>query len=334
MAKRCPGCEELAQKVQQLEAELAAAQRMLRGKVSESLRTLPTLGPFGIIANVPISLQIATATCMYELVGPVDVVQSMRQALPVQPTTGSCSPLFLVTLDAPSRANAQIPQEATHFCFVYPAFSSGEIPPEKLRFVDMDDPRHSFVMLGGFAYTRQVGTQVEVLQCNAIARGADLCFGPQLRLPVAVLQELHRQDRMQPVTVDVIKQTGAQFFAWINPGEFADLLPEPAPHGAFAYEFDSAAQHRYFAVVGNQSPTTQRSAAALQPFRLISDRFQASGEDAIRRSDSGCTVCMAKSPSVVFMPCRHLTCCEDCAPRVTQCPICQKQIEDRLSVYQ
>lgn len=46
-----------------------------------------------------------------------------------------------------------------------------------------------------------------------------------------------------------------------------------------------------------------------------------------------CAVCKDKPPIILFLPCRHLKTCSDCAPRCDRCPICRATIETRVHVY-
>lgn len=47
-----------------------------------------------------------------------------------------------------------------------------------------------------------------------------------------------------------------------------------------------------------------------------------------------CTICYTAPRSMLFMPCRHLSACTDCATHhsVHSCPICRTPIEQRISV--
>lgn len=37
-----------------------------------------------------------------------------------------------------------------------------------------------------------------------------------------------------------------------------------------------------------------------------------------------CVICVEEKVSIVFLPCGHFTCCEDCAPAMRRCPICRE----------
>ena len=48
-----------------------------------------------------------------------------------------------------------------------------------------------------------------------------------------------------------------------------------------------------------------------------------------------CIICMDKEILYLFMPCKHLVSCENCAknPAVKECPVCRKTIQKRLKTY-
>ncbi|XP_056011394.1 uncharacterized protein LOC125649175 isoform X2 [Ostrea edulis] len=50
-------------------------------------------------------------------------------------------------------------------------------------------------------------------------------------------------------------------------------------------------------------------------------------------SDDTCCICLENRPEIIFMPCRHQKCCENCAESVQLCPICRHNIEDRIKPY-
>ena len=49
-----------------------------------------------------------------------------------------------------------------------------------------------------------------------------------------------------------------------------------------------------------------------------------------------CKVCMERDLSVVFLPCRHLCCCNECGTNLSigDCPMCRVPITSRIQVYQ
>lgn len=51
------------------------------------------------------------------------------------------------------------------------------------------------------------------------------------------------------------------------------------------------------------------------------------------RSDPRCKVCMEKNCNILFLPCRHLVTCSDCAHRLTNCCVCAGAISSSMPVY-
>ncbi|CAJ1404110.1 unnamed protein product [Effrenium voratum] len=54
-------------------------------------------------------------------------------------------------------------------------------------------------------------------------------------------------------------------------------------------------------------------------------------EEAV--SDRSCVACLDRLANTVLLRCRHLCCCEGCAKRVTQCPVCRQNVRDRITVF-
>nr|UZS93136.1 X-linked inhibitor of apoptosis [Strongylocentrotus intermedius] len=46
-----------------------------------------------------------------------------------------------------------------------------------------------------------------------------------------------------------------------------------------------------------------------------------------------CKICLDNELSTVFLPCKHLATCSECAARVTECPMCRQPIVDSLTVF-
>lgn len=51
-------------------------------------------------------------------------------------------------------------------------------------------------------------------------------------------------------------------------------------------------------------------------------------------SDNSCSVCMAESRNVCFVPCGHVATCVDCANKIlSSCPMCNENFERKLKIY-
>lgn len=59
---------------------------------------------------------------------------------------------------------------------------------------------------------------------------------------------------------------------------------------------------------------------------LLCEREAALGERA-------CVACLDRLANTVFLQCRHLVCCEACAGRMKDCPVCRRAVTDRMTVF-
>ena len=50
-------------------------------------------------------------------------------------------------------------------------------------------------------------------------------------------------------------------------------------------------------------------------------------------SSWACRICFDSPMQVVFLPCKHLVCCEACAQKSEMCSICRGQVSHTLRVY-
>jgi RING finger protein 26 len=55
------------------------------------------------------------------------------------------------------------------------------------------------------------------------------------------------------------------------------------------------------------------------------------------KSQRMCVVCQEREKTVVLMPCRHLCLCDVCgdaaSSQVKACPLCRRQIVNKINVY-
>lgn len=60
-----------------------------------------------------------------------------------------------------------------------------------------------------------------------------------------------------------------------------------------------------------------------------------SSDKAIAQSSMAeCVVCMENDVNVIFLPCGHLCCCNNCQTSLNECPMCRSNIERRIRVIQ
>ena len=47
-----------------------------------------------------------------------------------------------------------------------------------------------------------------------------------------------------------------------------------------------------------------------------------------------CVICQSEKKSILLLPCRHLCLCQNCSNKVVVgCPLCRKNIQDKISVF-
>jgi len=46
-----------------------------------------------------------------------------------------------------------------------------------------------------------------------------------------------------------------------------------------------------------------------------------------------CKVCMDKEVNTVFLPCGHLVSCDQCAPKLRNCPVCRTYIRGTVRTF-
>jgi len=49
--------------------------------------------------------------------------------------------------------------------------------------------------------------------------------------------------------------------------------------------------------------------------------------------ERSCVACLDRLANTVLLQCRHLVCCERCASKLRQCPMCREPVRDRLTVF-
>ena len=55
--------------------------------------------------------------------------------------------------------------------------------------------------------------------------------------------------------------------------------------------------------------------------------------DGEENDNMKCVICLENDKSYLFMPCKHVCCCEKCSKEINQCPICRKNIESSFKIY-
>ena len=56
-------------------------------------------------------------------------------------------------------------------------------------------------------------------------------------------------------------------------------------------------------------------------------------ENETLRSNMMCKICLDARVGKLFLPCRHLVCCEECSARVRKCPLCRERIVGTITTF-
>lgn len=104
-------------------------------------------------------------------------------------------------------------------------------------------------------------------------------------------------------------------------------------------------QHRFFGPQGQQavqetetSPAQHREPDTCEQEMLTRPtpaKDEETAEEQLQRlqEERMCKVCMDNQVSIVFVPCGHLVVCLECAPSLTQCPICRTPIRGTVRTF-
>jgi len=170
------------------------------------------------------------------------------------------SPQHKITLQADARELAGVPSDAATFAFSYPAsIDWGKLGADHANAEQGQGSSYREARLtsgpclvpltGAFVYFDGAGS---ICAINAVSDLAVfdplrpelplseermIQFSKPIPLPESAQLALGAQSRLKPVTLASLILKGAEFFAWILPGETLPGLQHPAEGGAFAYTF-------------------------------------------------------------------------------------------------
>ncbi len=152
-----------------------------------------------------------------------------------------------VTLGAQARKAAGIPEEATHFAWLFQVVVTEEEQGQVFRQRQLSDVEQAYQNMfkyGSYVYFQKQGSEDNVLRVNAICPGPGLFFVPtplrfhyQTGNPAANLKATGdkeifaymQEGLFNPVTIDsMLENTDVEKYTWIPPCAFS-------PHGGFAY---------------------------------------------------------------------------------------------------
>ena len=83
--------------------------------------------------------------------------------------------------------------------------------------------------------------------------------------------------------------------------------------------FSSFAPHAEFAAPA--APVASAAAVA------VASPFEQSFQQLL------CAICENNQRTMLFMPCRHCSACQQCAANLTECPICRQQVETKIKLF-
>lgn len=271
------------------------------------------------------------------------------------PLVGQFSPSHPVTLTRAEKAAACIPETADEFCWSYPVADWGQLRGE--------DAVKSFLSVGGFVYFAR-GKVVGATTLVPAEQGG-LQFGPARPWRPSWTAALMKLGRVQPITIQPLRDTGARHFCWLRPGERFPGEEQPeVEHGGFAYFFHedvystderACALDRYFPIrSGAEYEMPEQLQAPRAFFNLVSDLAEldmlraevatarpsvAPAELARLQVEIGrlegqlsaatlCTVCADREKDTIFN-CGHVCTCSRCAGSLQTCPLCRTAITER-----
>eukprot|EP01067_Filipodium_phascolosomae_P009386 Filipodium_phascolosomae@DN8371_c0_g1_i1.p2 len=61
--------------------------------------------------------------------------------------------------------------------------------------------------------------------------------------------------------------------------------------------------------------------------------ISASDSDSGEVATGDCKICWEQPVAVLFLPCKHASCCCRCASRVTNCPTCRQVIRNKERIF-
>ncbi|XP_060697267.1 E3 ubiquitin-protein ligase LRSAM1 isoform X2 [Hemiscyllium ocellatum] len=90
----------------------------------------------------------------------------------------------------------------------------------------------------------------------------------------------------------------------------------------------------------DQGPVPTKETAAdvgeSQPSAPLEDKPTPSSPAAVSEevlAQSECVVCLERESQMIFLPCGHVCCCQTCGAELSTCPLCRKDIEQKIRIY-
>lgn len=249
-----------------------------------SLDVFPhTLGPFTFVSVPEVSILLDRRSSQYKAQQPRDIL-NIYESHGVE-CAGKTSPISPIVLDPAGRRQLGIPDEATHFCWVYP-LGAGDFAESARGYLSASRPSAAFFFFGGFIYMDEAGEIVSAKALSVGGRGLHFDAPRQWTGQMTVTM----QKGWQPVTFPFARSAGARRFCFVPPcGCVATVnsngrkqtVDVGGPRGGFAFLFHDENEanderDRYFTIsdLGVLMPEELTDMCALTKIR----RYVASGE--------------------------------------------------------
>eukprot|EP01111_Echinosteliopsis_oligospora_P016414 TRINITY_DN6815_c0_g1_i1.p1 TRINITY_DN6815_c0_g1~~TRINITY_DN6815_c0_g1_i1.p1 ORF type:complete len:358 (-),score=64.72 TRINITY_DN6815_c0_g1_i1:51-1124(-) len=311
---------------------------------------LTTLGPFGTrVAELCLDF---FGTGMYQIIysGKLQIFANLDVC-----DSGTHGPIAPVTLDDSAKRAASIPLEATHFCWCYPPTGIVQLTKTQKESLELPvksgDPEFTFLAFGGFVYFKYLEEEqrYKFLRANALVQAqTGLTFEGPFKWDTSYTSYLYREGRFEDVTISGLNSLGLKLYCFINPGEqlksqYTDEVWSPCPNGGFVYLYNSDGQphplDRYFHVAADPAQVNEEAEIQVRPFSVAVKSAYANPDSDFDNSRSFlCSICLERTVSCIYLPCRHISNCSPCAKSVVQssdkkCPLCRRDIENVFDVY-
>jgi hypothetical protein len=308
---------------------------------------LDTLGPFATTqANLEIMFLQDAGRYMVDL-GSTEKF-AVFETLGIL-NSGSNGPFAKVTLEVGAKAAANIPEEATHFCFCYPLTGMATLTTQEKENIEgpvsSGDPEFTFLTFGGFAYFECGVGYTKFLRANALVQGdTGLTFEGPFTWKSPYTKHLYRQGRFEPITISALLAKGLQLYCFINPNETLEASAGefswvPCPNGGFVYLYNADGSPHpldcYFPVA-SQAKEAAANELRIKPFSVVEKMNPRVPGGAVQ--EYCCTVCLDRTIRCMLLPCKHLCMCTECVGELRKraaeftCPLCREVVKDARKI--
>jgi hypothetical protein len=311
-------------------------------------RRLDSLGPFAT-TQAHLAIKFLPDAGRYLVDFGVDQKFAIFESLGVL-STGSHGPFSKVTLEGEAKAAANIPAEATHFCFCYPLTGVATLTTQEKHNlegpVSLGDPEFTFLTFGGFAYFDCSDGQNKFLRSNALVQGeTGITFEGPFSWKSPYTKLLYRQGRFEPITISSLSAKGLQLYCFINPCEVLETTTpgltswEACPNGGFVYLYNTDGSPHpldcYFAVA-SEAKAVPLHEINIKPFSVVEKLYPRAPGNV---QEYCCTVCIDRTIRCMLLPCKHLCMCTECVEalrkrmQIFTCPLCREVVKDAWDVF-